>query len=112
MSRIDAERSPSALQNQRLKLVTIRLRGELLVHYIHELLTETEIYMQGERDYVFVEEREERKGIDALVLPAAEIALHHRLAKGRREVKSIEKTAVRDERTAFLNSWAGITSPP
>jgi len=112
LSRIDAERGPLARQNQRLKVVAIRLPGELLAHHIHELLAEAKIYMQGERDYVLVEERKEGKGIDALVLAAAQVALHHRLAKGRREVESIEKTAVRDKRTAFLNLWAGITSPP
>jgi len=112
LSRIDAERGPFALRDQGHIVHSIRLRGEFFVHHIHELLTKTEIYMQGKGNYMLVEEGKEWWGVDTLVLAAAQVALHHRLAKGRREVESIEKTAVRDERTALLNSWAWITSPP
>ena len=61
---------------------------------------------------MFVQEGEEWKGLDALVLAAAEVALNQGLTKGRREVESIEEVTVLQERAAFLNSWVGITSPP
>ena len=112
LSGIDTEGSPFALQDQGQEEVTIRLRGELLIHHVHELLTESEKDVQGEGYYMFVEEGEEREGVDALVLAAAQAALRDRLTNGRREIEAIEKPAVRDERAAFLNSWAGITSPP